>query len=285
MVPGVKARIVNCQSDFTENDNIISQYIFDNFESIPEETVTTLAKKTGTSESAIVRLCRKIGYSGFNRLKTAVTQEQCWINGNDVSLKLESNVFTEVAVSYRNMIDNLFNLVDVKELETATKLISSANNVYIISSDEFKTVALDLNNRFSTIGIKSSYLEDRTRVSNASIQTGKGDVCVFFVRNIAQSTYSNLVNVFKSNGAKLVLFTLHYSKTNKEVADSSIVVVDKMVTRNSISLSNNVLFLLVVDSLMTMLMRSDEKYVKMYKSCTAMSSELETNLNTVFYSP
>lgn len=283
---GVKSRIVNAGKSLTLNENCIAKYVVDHFGEIPEETVTTLAEKTKTSESAIVRFCRKIGFSGFYKLKVTIAQELTRENENlSIPFTLKDSTFKEVAVGYRNLIDDMCTLVNELELEKVVGLLTESRNVHLICSSSFCAVGIDFESRLNSVGINAVNLTDRNRMVYSSLQSTKDDVCVFIVRNIEESVYANILRTYQTNGAKIVLFTQHYSKKNHDYADAVVVIADKIVEKNSALLSDNIMMMLATDAVMNMVLRSDEKYLKMYNKCHALSTGEENRLETVFYSP
>ncbi|MER2132135.1 MAG: RpiR family transcriptional regulator, partial [Carnobacterium inhibens] len=53
------------QTNFTNTEMRIADYIIQNITTIPTIYIEDLAKLTYTSHSTIIRLCKKIGYDGF----------------------------------------------------------------------------------------------------------------------------------------------------------------------------------------------------------------------------
>ena len=66
---GLKARIVEKSSYLNPSDKKILNYLLNNAAECSELSLAKLAKKLYVSESAIFRLCKKIGLSGYSELK------------------------------------------------------------------------------------------------------------------------------------------------------------------------------------------------------------------------
>jgi len=66
---GLKARIVEKSSDLNPSDKKILNYLLNNAAECSELSLAKLAKKLYVSESAIFRLCKKVGLSGYSELK------------------------------------------------------------------------------------------------------------------------------------------------------------------------------------------------------------------------
>ena len=57
---------------FTENEKAIADYILDHLDDFQNLTSEALAKDTLTSKSSVVRLCKKMGTTGYQELKKLV---------------------------------------------------------------------------------------------------------------------------------------------------------------------------------------------------------------------
>ena len=66
---GLKARIVEKSSYLNPSDKKILNYLLNNAAECSELSLAKLAKKLYVSESAIFRLCKKVGLSGYSELK------------------------------------------------------------------------------------------------------------------------------------------------------------------------------------------------------------------------
>lgn len=66
---GLKAKIVDHASNLNGSDKKILNYLLNHAQECSELSLTKLASKLYASESAIFRLCKKIGLSGYSELK------------------------------------------------------------------------------------------------------------------------------------------------------------------------------------------------------------------------
>ena len=59
----------------TKSENKLANYIAAHTERVIYDTIKSLGKATNTGDATIVRLCKKLGYSGFSDLKIALAQD------------------------------------------------------------------------------------------------------------------------------------------------------------------------------------------------------------------
>lgn len=63
------------QSDFSESEVMIANYILKNYRMLPSLSTRSLAKKTFTSSAAIVRFCQKLGFRGYTEFRVRFMAE------------------------------------------------------------------------------------------------------------------------------------------------------------------------------------------------------------------
>lgn len=66
---GLKAKIVDHSSNLNDSDKKILNYLLNHAAECSELSLAKLASRLYASESAIFRLCKKIGLSGYSELK------------------------------------------------------------------------------------------------------------------------------------------------------------------------------------------------------------------------
>ena len=59
----------------TKSENKLANYIATHTEHVIYDTIKSLGTATNTGDATIVRLCKKLGYSGFSDLKIALAQD------------------------------------------------------------------------------------------------------------------------------------------------------------------------------------------------------------------
>ena len=263
MEPTVKARIALNKDTFTPIENDIAEYVLENFESVAEENITTLAERSSTSEASVTRFCRKLGFSGFNKFKVALAQD-IYISRNDALIDIEAsgNPVISVANSYRKLLDNMYALIDRKELDAFVSMICGSEFIYMICSPKMKLIGMELESRIDAVGIKTKLITEYQAMINSSFQSGKGEMAIFLVENIGLSRYRNLALTFKNHGCAVGLITQFVSRKNHDCTDAVLIIVDKLIVQGLASISNNIMLLLLIDVIMTEIISRDRKYLK-----------------------
>lgn len=102
--------------DFTANEEDIAKYIIKNFRNIRKLDTNIIAAKTYTSNASVTRMCKKIGFNGFQDFKMKMIEE---------------------VVSLENQEIN-FDNSDIDKKDSAAIIIEKLNKLSISSLQETK---------------------------------------------------------------------------------------------------------------------------------------------------
>lgn len=86
----------------------------------------------------------------------------------------------------------------------------------------------------------------------------EGDLSIFIAPTIMLRDIYQIANASIERGAKNLTITSYDSPKLNDISDYKFVISDKIVANNSVSLSNNLLFLYIVDVIYTALLGSDK---------------------------
>lgn len=100
------------QTGFTENEKIIADYMLKHSEEVQLLTSEALAKVTLTSKSSVIRLCKKLGISGYQEMKKLVYTEETLENHNhmkklEIPTLSEKSQYSDCMKSLDGMYDNI----------------------------------------------------------------------------------------------------------------------------------------------------------------------------------
>ncbi|ROR28279.1 RpiR family transcriptional regulator [Mobilisporobacter senegalensis] len=259
MVSTVISKIVSLQHSFTLSENEISQYVINHPDLVVSSTITTIAKETGTSEASINRFCKKIGYKGFNGFKIALAQENFYNNMmKQNSYSAENGLISSVTADYRQMLMNTSAMLDESLVMEAIKFMKEAKNVHIFSLSNIALIAKELEFKLDQIGIGSKSFTDIIDMRIQATNIVPGDLSIFIAPTIMMRDIYQVANASLERGAKNLTITSYDSPKLNDISDFKFIISDKIVANNSVSLSNNLMFLYIIDILYSALLGSDK---------------------------
>ncbi|MGK0552773.1 MurR/RpiR family transcriptional regulator [Enterococcus faecalis] len=183
----------------TLTEKRIADYIVHHIMDIPKLSISELAKNTYASHSAVVRLCKKLGYSGFRELKTAASEVAYTKlhTATDVNVNFpfdENDTAIEIAKKMADLTINTIKktMIQLEEsaLEQATDMLQAANHIYLFARGDSQIRARSFQNKLVKLNklaiIAEEYADEAWNATNLTPQD-----CAIFI------TYSGTVPLYK----------------------------------------------------------------------------------------
>lgn len=152
------------QEDFNESEKTLARYIVNNVREVIFQSIDTIAEKSYSSPSSIVRFSKKLGCSGFTDLKINLAAELHQFSKIDerieVDMPILPNSNTEsILKSFYNLstqsLDTAFQTLDRNAVKKAAKLLNEADAVTILGNGPSHLVALSLHYNLKRLGLNS----------------------------------------------------------------------------------------------------------------------------------
>ncbi len=256
----LKAKIVSMLQNFTYSENEIAQYILDNMEDVATSSITVLAEKTNTSEASINRFCKKLGYKGFNNFKIALVQERFYQEQNRYVGHTKQTFIESVNADYTDLLGNTASLIRENDILQTVHKISTATNVYILSTYRTKYIGMQLERRLLELGIRCRMYCDLTEIRTASVHIEDNDMVLVISNSILVNDMFVMLRTLKDRGIFITAFTNYDSSKLPHAADVSIIVSDKIACSNSMVITNDIAFLFAFDLVIGMLITNNKQY-------------------------
>jgi len=188
-----------------------AEYILSNTNEVMYLSITDLAEKSGTSEATVSRLCRRLGYKGYQEMKISAAMsaiperkqlEETASESDDVHT-ICSKVF---GASIRGLNETL-SILDQAGLESAVEMLSRASKIEFYGNGGSAAVAKDAQHKFVKTGIPTVYYEDAHMQLMSSSLMRKGDVLVAISYSGSNKDISEAMKVARASGAFVILIT------------------------------------------------------------------------------
>lgn len=246
MVSPVIAKIISLQQSLTVSENEIAQYVIHNADKVVTSTITAIAQSTDTSEASINRFCKKIGFKGFNSFKIALAQENFY-NSMKEEPNMDEGFISSVSRDYRHMLVNTSAMLDEVVVKQAATALAHAERVYIFSLAFTELVAQELEFKLSMVGIHAKSASHVSDIKLCASNVGPNDLVIVIVPTLLVRELYHAITLCKDKGAQIVTITSYDSPKLSVLVDYKFIISDKIITQNSISISNNITFLYVTD--------------------------------------
>lgn len=184
-------KVEGIEDELTKSEKKLVEYIKENLVLVKKYNVMDLADKSGVSAPSIIRLAKKLGYSGFLDMKIDLNKSRDYL--------AEDNTFLEKLLdSFKDKIFALPPTVTLENILVIAKYIKNSDRVMLICEGEFLNLERFVYSKLLTTG-KNIFLNLGEESSLKVIETFKKDDVVI----VLSGTISKSVrNIFESNKDK-----------------------------------------------------------------------------------
>lgn len=204
------------KSNLTKSENKLANYIATHSEHVIYDSIKSLGQATNTSDATIIRLCKKLGFSGFSNLKISLAQESM-IQAE--SAAKNNQFYTDSANLLINSISKTENLIDSENLLAAVKLLANAEQVYLFGVGHSGESAKDFAKTWLRIGlIAHAEVDPHIQIQISSLLDAKDAVVGLSLSGHTKDTYDSL-KLAQKNGAKIITITNDLSSPIAELSD------------------------------------------------------------------
>lgn len=206
------------KKELTKSEVKLANYIASHAEQVIYDTIKSLAIASGTSDATIIRLCKKLGFPGFSKLKIYLAQES--MTQNQLSVENPSNNFYDKSANLLiDSINKTKSLLFPQNLLKAVKILAKAKRVYLFGLGHSGESAKDFAKTWLRIGlIAHAEVDPHIQVQISSLLTKKDVVIGLSLSGHTKDTYDSL-KLAKKNGAKIITISNELSSPIANLGD------------------------------------------------------------------
>ena len=132
-------RIQNSYDTLPQAQRSVAEYIVAHYQEIPFQSVTTMAKEIGVSDTTIIKYCMQLGFTGFGDFKRKITDyvqsQASWYNQLEKSLD-EIETLDSYSKVYRTELNNIKNTVasplNRQSYDKLLSMLDQAEHIYVL---------------------------------------------------------------------------------------------------------------------------------------------------------
>lgn len=237
-------------------EKAIIDYILKNPKETSQLTIYQLAEKTYTSPSSIIRLCKKIGYSGYKAfIKELIYEQAMRINFKNKSIpelsKTDRIEETIAKITRKNILslEETENLLDPDMIRDCVKEIHQCKRLVIFGMGASLLVAKDAQLKFTRVNKMSYVSEDwHTQLLHAK-NMGEDDLALVISYSGQTEEILKCTEEAKLSGAKVITITREADSPINDLADYSLYVGSDEFSFRSGAMSSRIAQLNIIDIL------------------------------------
>ncbi len=247
--------IMKNKENFTEKENSIIKFLFDNYEKLVDMPSREVGSYTFTSSSSIVRLCQKLGCKGYSDFKVKFLSEMKYAdemgNVNDVSLSEEDNaksVLNKVSFVQRQAMEETKGYLNLDKVIRLSALISNAEYIDFFAYDLNLYLAQYACNQFFHCGKISNIYSASNEQQLLALTAKANHIGIFISRNGENKKLIEAAKTLKKSKVKTIAITMNAYSSLAKICDECIYAVhnEKIEQFGSIVFSTSVKYIIDV---------------------------------------
>lgn len=254
----------------------------------PAEVVTLsvqeLAVKSGSSEAAVIRLCKSIGVTGYRELKLKIAGDLQNESVNKEAFdEIEPNDTVEhlieaMAEKHIQSIDQTMQVNDAKALERAVTMISRARKIDFYGVGASYLVAQDGEQKFGRIGKWCTAYSDAHQQLASAANLTFGDVAFAISYSGETGQLLQVLQRARDAGATTIVMTKLGPNRLQQLADIQLFTVAKEARIRSAATSSRIVQMYLMDIIYTAVAGRDYEHTieALEKSRQAIQQAFQT---------
>lgn len=231
----------------------LAEYMRSHPHDVIQLSITDLSERSGTSEATVVRLCRKLGFRGFQDFKIGLAQALVGplqtiheeIVEQDTIETIKAKVFGATGLALQDTLS----VIDSRELARAVELLDTASRVLFAGAGSSGWVCMDAALKLIKVGINASAHADQHSQLVAATVLGPGCVAVGISHSGATRDTIETLQAARAAGAATICITGTPKSPITRVADVKLFTSAKETGFKTEAMTSRIAQLVIVDTL------------------------------------
>lgn len=251
--PALEARLQSVWDRLSDKEQVVATFLRRDPKGFVSHSISALAASCGVSETVVIRLYRKLGYSGFHQFKIDIAQSLTEVGPEQPgALRFGDDIETikrKVFAVTREALEESVDAVETEQLRRAVDALLGARRVVVAAFGGSAPVGLDLTHKLLKQGIVATFYSDSHMQVMAATVFGPGDVLVAVSHSGNSRDIVEALEMARERGATTLLITGFPLSPAAKVADIVLVAVAREREYQADSITSRIVQLAVIDTL------------------------------------
>ena len=188
-----------------------------------DTSLKQIADDAGVSEAMVVKITKKLGFSGYRDFRTAVSQYNRQptaemhqeLSADDTSQEIVQKVFRTSI----NALEETLSILDMEAFDRAADLIHRAKQRDFYGVGGSAQIARDVAHKFLRIGVRASVFDDSHMMLMSASLIADGDIAIGFSHSGNTTAVIEAIQLARRNGARTIAITNYNSSALAHAAD------------------------------------------------------------------
>lgn len=207
MARGPIERLKAGLGSFTQAEEAAARYFIEHPSSVVNKTIAAVAKEAGLTTTGIMRMCQRVGYSGYAEFRFSMNRHLI-SHGADEE-ETESSI-DHLADAYAAYLRKTTDSLDREQLQRIAHLILEARHISMWGCNRTYESVKQLSLRLFRIGVFNQTTCDTQIMDDVSSILGEGDLCIVMSMNgRGTKSYAGLMSSLVERGCDVLLITMN----------------------------------------------------------------------------
>lgn len=261
-------------ASLTRTDRVIAQSIVDDPAHFVQVSVKSFANDVGTSDTSVIRFCRKMGFSGYQALKERLKSELLTPQASHETI-LTSNIYIDDSIEETSdklcgiisqSINDTRMALDLNLIAVIVKKILNSKRVFFIGLGGSGMSAIEASFKFNRIGIDANGFNEKHTMFCKLQHTTPEDIVIALSHSGKTEDILNAQLTAKECGAYTIVITNNLASNLAKNSDVKILNCSEGEVYQGDSIGTRVSQMYILDLIYTEVMKQNFEKVKSAKS-------------------
>ena len=218
---GTVARLRSSLPSLTPALQRVAEYALEKPEDVIYLSVTELASLSGSGEASVIRLCRDLGYQGFQDFKLSLTADLASSNVSSPSSALQGTpaIIAHAVHSAERALEETAQILEPQTVDRVVDALEAAGRIEVYGVAASGVTAQDFAYKFVRLGLNALVHTDPHMAAMSAANLGKNTVAIGISRSGSTKDTVRALELAQRAGAFTVAIT-HRSRSPITAADA-----------------------------------------------------------------
>ncbi|MER2226245.1 MAG: MurR/RpiR family transcriptional regulator [Carnobacterium sp.] len=203
-------------TSFSDAEQSLVNYLINHPEDLQDMTTQKIANLTHTNPTSLIRVAKKMGFTGWLDLKEAYLEEWQYLNSHftaiDANLPYDQadhlvSIAHKISTLQQNTIQDTLSLIDSKDLEYAQKLLLNADEIKVFASQTNALIAQDFITKMRRINKKITISSTYDYSTYEAFNSGNRTCALIISYTGEDDSFIKCMDILKKQGASTISLT------------------------------------------------------------------------------
>lgn len=218
---GTVARLRSSLQSLTPALQRVAEFALEQPEDVIYLSVTELAERSGSGEASVIRLCRDLGYQGFQDFKLSLTADLAASNVTSPSSDLEGTpaIIAHAVHSAERALEETAQILEPETVDRVVDALETAKRIEVYGVAASGVTAQDFAYKFVRLGLNALAQTDPHLAAMSAANLTRNTVAIGISRSGSTKDTVHALELARRTGAFTVAIT-HRSRSPITAADA-----------------------------------------------------------------